>query len=63
MDELLAENHKSQDELLVYKADLEMERFQSDTPEQDLVNVAERLAQLGDRIEQASFEERRRALE
>jgi len=63
LDELLAENHRSQDELIAYKASLETQRLQDETLEDELVDVAERLAQLGDRIEQASFEERRRAVE
>jgi site-specific DNA recombinase len=63
LDELLSENHKEQDELIAYKADLETKDLRSRTLEDDLIDVASRLAQLGDRIEQASFEERRRAVE
>jgi len=63
LDELLSENHKAQDDLIAYKAELETKELRSQTLEDDLRDVASRLAQLGDRIEQASFEERRRAVE
>jgi site-specific DNA recombinase len=63
LDELLKENHKSRDELRAYKATLETERLRAETLEEDLVDVSFRLAQLGDRIGQASFEERRAAIE
>jgi site-specific DNA recombinase len=63
LDELISENHKEQDELIGYKVELETKDLRSRTLEDDLIDVASRLAQLGDRIEQASFEERRRAVE
>jgi site-specific DNA recombinase len=63
LDELLSENHKEQNELIGYKVELETKDLRSRTLEDDLIDVASRLAQLGDRIEQASFEERRRAVE
>jgi len=63
LDDLLSENNKAQDELIAYKAELETKELRSQTLEDDLRDVASRLAQLGDRIEQASFEERRRAVE
>ena len=59
----LGENHRSHDQLIAYKATLEMQRLWAETLEEDLIDVADRLAQLGDRIEIASFEERRRAIE
>jgi len=63
LDELLSENHKSQDELNAYKVVLETKKLRSRTLEDDLREVASRLAKLEDRIEQSSFEERRRAVE
>lgn len=63
LDGLLLENNKSQGELIAYKAALEVQRLRADTLEDDLIDVASRLAQLGDRIDQASFEERRHAVE
>ena len=63
LDELLSENHKARNELISYKATLETQRLQASSLESDLLNVADRLGQLGDRIAQASFEERRLAIE
>ena len=63
LDVLLAENHRSRDELIAYKAALEGQKLRAETLEDDLVDVASRLVKLGDRIDQASFDERRRAVE
>jgi hypothetical protein len=63
LDELLGENHRAQDELITYRATLELQRLRAETLEDDLIDIASRLAKLGDRIDQASFGERRRAVE
>jgi len=63
LDDLLAGNHREQDELIAYRATLELQKLRAETLEDDLVAVASRLARLGDRIDQASFGERRRAVE
>jgi phosphoribosylanthranilate isomerase len=63
LDELLSKRHKAQDDLIAYKAVLETKKLRSQTLEDGLREVASRLAQLEDRIEQSSFEERRRAVE
>jgi hypothetical protein len=49
--------------LAAHKADLELPRIRSETVEDDLVEVSGRLARLENRIDQASFGERRRAVE
>ena len=62
LDAVLHENRKSLDALRSYKSLLEAEKLKSNTLEDDLMDVSVRLRRLGDRIDQASFEERRRAV-
>ena len=63
LDGIMFENNEAQTELMTYKIMLETRRLHAATLEDDLVDVAERLGQLGNRIDQASFEEKRRAVE
>jgi hypothetical protein len=62
LDTVLGENRKAQEALVSYRAWLESEKAKAGSFEVDLLNVAERLARLGDRIDHATFEERRRAV-
>ena len=62
LDTVLCENRKAQEALVSYRAWLESEKIKAGSFEVDLLNVAERLARLGDRINHATFEERRRAV-
>ncbi len=63
LDEIMSENKRAQGELIAYRTTLETRRLQAMTLEDDLVDVADRLGQLGNRIDQASFAEKRRAVE
>jgi site-specific DNA recombinase len=62
LDALLAENRQSLDTLKAYKNSLESKMLEVSSFDDELVDVAERLSSLGTRIDQASFEERRRAI-
>jgi site-specific DNA recombinase len=62
LDTVLGENRKAQEALVSYRAWLESEKLKAKNLEVDLLNVAERLEQLGNRIDNATFEERRRAV-
>jgi hypothetical protein len=62
LDALLAENRRSLEELQAYKSTLESDKLKADSFGDELVDVAERLAKLGDCIDQASYEERRKAI-
>ena len=62
LDTVLGENRKAQEALVSYRAWLESEKLKAQNLEDDLLNVAERLEQLGNRIDNATFEERRRAV-
>jgi hypothetical protein len=62
LDTVLGENHKAQEALITYRSWLESEKLKAQNLEDDLLNVAERLEQLGNRIDNATFEERRRAV-
>ena len=52
LDEQLRELHNGQEEFFTYKAALEAKILQARTLEDDLIDIADRLAQLGDRIDQ-----------
>ncbi|MFC2043022.1 recombinase family protein, partial [Chloroflexota bacterium] len=62
LDKLLSEIHNSQESLIEYNITIELDRLMNSTLENELLNVAERLSKLGERIDQSSYEEKRRAV-
>jgi site-specific DNA recombinase len=62
LDKLLGGIRNSQNSLLEYKKKIEEDRIKNRTLEKELRNVAERLSKLGERIDQSSYEEKRRAV-
>lgn len=62
LDQHLIANQESIDELLEYRGKLDAERNRAKTFEENLGGIANRLRILQDRIEEASFEEKRRAV-
>ncbi len=62
LDTVLGDNRRSQEALRLFRNQLEVEKARANTLEDELIEVAERLAKLGERIDQATFDERRRAV-
>jgi site-specific DNA recombinase len=63
LDSVLAENNASQVALQKYKTKLHSEKIKTRTLEDELHDVAGRLSRLEERIDQATYEEKRRAVE
>jgi site-specific DNA recombinase len=62
LDEMLAENRKSIKVLVAYKKELESEKAKNRTFESEMTEIASWLSKLRDRIDQATFEEKRMAV-
>ncbi len=63
LDTVLAENHHAQKSLQTYITSLQAERLKSRSLEEDLAKAASRLARLAERIDNATYEEKRQAIE
>ena len=62
LDVVLGDNRRSLEALRTYRTVLEAEKLKAKSLEDDLMNVAIRLSKLGNRIEEATFDERRKAV-
>lgn len=63
LDSLLSENHQSQATLRKYNETLQASKAQAHTLEEELADAAKRLHDLSDRIDSATYEEKRHAIE
>ena len=62
LDSLLREIHRSLDTMERFRDDLQQSHARGDQLDEELFGVAERLATLKERVDQATFEDRRRAV-
>ena len=62
LDNLLREIHDSIETMELYRDDLQKSHIRGEQLEKELFGVAERLATLRERVDQASFEDKRRAV-
>ena len=63
LDSLLSENHRSRDALFELKSSLQANKLRASTLETELLEVAEWLSRLEKRIESATYDEKRQAVE